>query len=511
MITFDNVYYKASILCMLCTVFSAFTISLAQPVNFSKPTKFSVETSTAVKGIQSQLLTATSDGGALTCGIVSFNRHAISKLSPSGDTEWEKPLNADTGVVISTMTEVSGKNYLITGYTTLEIDSLIIFYEKYAALLDKNGNFVWKMPKDTSAPNKRYFNTSNPFIKCANKRYAVLTNNGVNVFTYKTRPILRFYNEDGILIQEAPQDSLHTVSMFVRSFFQTKDGGFGALIHTRLDTATSQQFWRFDSSGVLLWKQVWADVPYSYDSYYSSAIETKDSTIVVATTAPISDTTYVIMRRFSSSGELQFRRQYAVRDYNSVNQVVETPNQDIVMIGSSYDKFQQAIHPYTSSDICLIRTDYSGNVKWQETFGDSTTSDFGVSIGVVDEHTLYLSCQTGKAEEFTTAFKLVAFKISDAVTRVDEGEVSKSTHSLTISPQPTNTEATLTFTTDSPVNISLRITNLLGVEVLPPIQYQTQIGTNTLHLPTVELANGMYIISINSDNGITSQKLIIAH
>ena len=78
-------------------------------------------------------------------------------------------------------------------------------------------------------------------------------------------------------------------------------------------------------------------------------------------------------------------------------------------------------------------------------------------------------------------------------TAVEEENIGSSFGLITLSPQPTTANTTLTFTMENPVNMNVRIINLFGVEVLPPIQYQTQIGINILHLPTDGLPNGAYI------------------
>ncbi|MBI3231829.1 MAG: T9SS type A sorting domain-containing protein [Candidatus Doudnabacteria bacterium] len=103
------------------------------------------------------------------------------------------------------------------------------------------------------------------------------------------------------------------------------------------------------------------------------------------------------------------------------------------------------------------------------------------------------------------------YKGDVVTTSIEEENTTQTFGSIVLSPQPTNTETTLIFTTESRLDVSIKITNLLGIDAISSIQYQTQAGVNTLRLSTDLIANGVYVVSICSDKFIYSQKLIVAH
>jgi hypothetical protein len=457
-----------------------------------------------MNGIRNDLLIKTSDGGVLSYGKFENNNAIVSKLSRSGITEWESQLNIDSGIDITCMVEVEGNKYQLSGYYYSDSSPDATSPRKYAALLDKSGSIIWKMAKDTSI--KQYFRTNSPFIKCRNNQYAVLADNYLNVFKSLIQPVFRFYNEDGVLLREIAQDTLfNTEYLYIRSFFQTIDGGFGALLHTGINDSTFQQFWRFDSSGQLLWKKVWADVPYSNVSFYSSAIESSDGSIAVATTAPKSngDTTFIILRRFGQNGDLYFKKQYAIRDYNTVSQIVETPNRDLIMVGYSSTRALKATRPYTTADIYIIRTNYAGKVQWQETFGDSTRGEYGTSIAVVDDHTFYIGSGTGKTDDVLSPITPVVFKISDLVSNVEEQEAPSA--GFHISPNPASTSFTISGIDNI---IEIKVMNSLGLEVGSS---REPVGANTSQAIDIStLASGVYFAHCRTATGVVTKPFVVA-
>lgn len=488
----------------LVTLLATFISISAQPTGFSKPTKFTVLSTTVLTGIRNDLLITTSDGGVLSYGKFKNNNAIVSKLSRLGITEWENQLNIDSGIDITCMIEVAGNKYLLSGYYYSDSSPGTDNARKYATLLDKSGAIIWKMAIDTSI--KQYFRTNSPFIKCRNNQYAVLADNYLNVFKSLIQPVFRFYNEDGVLLREIAQDTLfNTEYLYIRSFFQTIDGGFGVLLHTGMNDSTFQQFWRFDSGGQLLWKKVWADVPYSNVSFYSSAIESSDGSIAVATTAPKfnGDTTFIILRRFGQNGDLYFKKQYAIRDYNTVSQIVETPNRDLIMVGYSSTRALKATRPYTTADIYIIRTNYAGKIQWQETFGDSTRGEYGTSIAVVDDHTFYIGSGTGKTDDVLSPITPVVLKISDLVSNVDEQEAPSA--GFHISPNPTSTS----FTISGIDNISeIKVMNSLGMEVAISSE---SVNTNSSQIIDIStLASGVYFAQCRTATGVVTKPFVVA-
>lgn len=483
----------------LFVIFTTLLSISAQPTGFSKPSHFSVTTSSVLNGIRNDLLIKTSDGGALSYGKIQENSAVVTKLSRLGITEWESQLNIDSSVDITHMVEVSQDSYLLSGY----IYTGLISPKKYSVLIDKQGAIIWRMARDTSI--KQYYRSTYPLIKCANKQFAVFRDNGVNLSTYIFKPSIRFYDEAGVFLRVVEYDSIHTETIYIRSFFQTIDGGFGVLLHTGIKDSTFQQFWRFDSSGQLLWKKVWADVPYSNVSFYSSAIESSDGSIAVATTAPKSngDTTFIILRRFGQNGDLYFKKQYAIRDYNTVSQIVETPNRDLIMVGYSSTRALKATRPYTTADIYIIRTNYAGKVQWQETFGDSTRGEYGTSIAVVDDHTFYIGSGTGKTDDVLSPITPVVFKISDLVSNVEEQEAPSA--GFHISPNPASTSFTISGIDNI---IEIKVMNSLGLEVGSS---REPVGANTSQVIDIStLASGVYFAHCRTATGVVTKPFVVA-
>ena len=477
-------------------VTSTLIVSTQLP-NFTNPTNFSVKSVSPLNGKNSYIMISTSDGGALCSGNIDSNNAIITKLSSTGIIEWKTILNKDSSIDITTISEVEGSKYLACGYIygsgnyQFQIDAIL-----YAALLDNNGTIQWRMPIATPS-NRKYFSDFNPLIKCTNEKYALLTTKIFNGQTYKILPALRFYNPNGLLIKETLYDSLHSSMFYVHPFFQTKDNGFVGLVHGEIGVTTFEQLWRLDSNGGILWKKEFTDVSYSTFSYYSSMIELSDGGFFVATTALVNspDTTFIILRRFDNNGNEIIKKKYGIRRLNAITQMQQTPNQDVVMIGYSHNGSQ-----YSGSDICLFRVGPTGKLRWQETFGDSTTGDYGNSISVVDDHTFYIGCGTGKTEDPYTGTRPVVFKISDLVSAVSEQP--EPSDGITISPNPSSTSFTISGIEGV---TSVKILTVLGIEVGAWGE-----GRGARMFDVSDLASGVYFVQFRTQTGVISKPIVVS-
>ncbi len=470
-------------------------VPLQSQPNFTAPTKFSILDSTSLSGVDNDLMIMTSDGGVLRGGYIDSSNAILSKVSATGDIEWETVLNRDSSMYLSKLSEDDNGNFLACGYIYLSGNS--IFQSEgilHAVLLDKKGTIIWKMPIDTSV--KRYLAVLNPIVTCTDGLLAILTIKSANYNTFSIIPALRFYDIQGNIVKEILYDSLHSATMNIAPFLYTRDKGFLALVHCELGTKTFEQLWRIDSSGTLLWKQEWSDVPYSQFGNWSSAIEAKDGGFVVVTTAPkAAGISSIIMRKFDTSGVQLFKKQYGAKVFSAVAQIHETPNGDILMVGYGYSS-----EPYIGSDICIYRTNPSGKLLWQDTFGDSTKGDYGKSIAVIDDHNFYIGYGTGKNLDLLSGTKPHIVKVTDITSSV-EGQ--SELDAFTISPNPTSTS----FTLRGIDNISsMKILNSIGMEV----SRMSFKESGKQEVDVSNLPSGVYFVQIRTSTGMISKPIVIS-
>lgn len=76
-------------------------------------------------------------------------------------------------------------------------------------------------------------------------------------------------------------------------------------------------------------------------------------------------------------------------------------------------------------------------------------------------------------------------------------------------PNPTNSNATLAFNLDQDQNVTLQVYNMLGESVYSDNEGILSSGQHTLMINGSNLNNGVYLVKLTTDNGVTIQRLVI--
>ena len=76
-------------------------------------------------------------------------------------------------------------------------------------------------------------------------------------------------------------------------------------------------------------------------------------------------------------------------------------------------------------------------------------------------------------------------------------------------PNPTNDYLIIDYSLPSTMNVSVRLYNYLGSEVLSTPQATKNTGQNSLKLETRTLSPGVYIVKLEIGTAIISKKIII--
>lgn len=501
-----NFSFVATTLCRVAVETQGEKIAINE---FTTPVKFRVDYNIMINGYYCILSIRTSDGGVLAYSIPDTNRVLLTKVSTTGQIEWESYLGKDSTRTLTGITEVSGIGYEVAGYVTLGT-GFGKPLSRYAARLNYKGEVLWEWKARTGKNNVFY--EPDPLLRCRNGSYCLIRSGGFNIYTDSMCPQMRWFDSSGVSLNEINYDSIYTGHIYATSFFQLADGGLGVLLYCRGNKTNTSffQFWRLDSTGKRIWmKQLPEFHAETVNDAYSCAVPTQDGGFAIVTNKETAASHSIIIQKLDGNGNILFSKKHELYPENVATQVAETPSGDLLFAGICADFRSSASLP---DDFLVFRTNATGKLLWKDKFGDSNSADAVHSLVVTGEHSFILGGYTNAGlEEFVTTAKGVIIKGSDNIASVVEGEQLSNINSFTLSPQPATEKATLTFTMESDVNIAIKITNLLGIDVISPIEYQTQTGVNTLHLPTDGLSNGVYIVSICSDKGITSQKLSIAH
>jgi predicted secreted protein len=148
------------------------------------------------------------------------------------------------------------------------------------------------------------------------------------------------------------------------SVVQTSDGGFALAGYTNSSGAGGYDGWlvKINSSGTMQWNQTYGG---SNDDFAFSVIQTSDSGYALAgiTTSYGAGESNVWLVKTDSLGNIQWNQTYGGRAHNGAFSVVETGDGGYAIAGftNSYGA--------GSNDFWLIKTDSSGNMQWNQTYG----------------------------------------------------------------------------------------------------------------------------------------------
>lgn len=171
-----------------------------------------------------------------------------------------------------------------------------------------------------------------------------------------------------------------------RSLVQTNDGGYAMLGFTRhylVGGVYTSDFWlvKTDSGGNTEWNRTYgAPTDMNLESG-QSLIQTNDGGYALAgfisADGGLIDYDFWLVKT-GSSGDMEWNRTYGGTDWDTATSVVQTSDGGYALAGAtnSYGAGQ--------SDIYLVKTDSTGNMMWNRTYGGSDT-DFGQCVILTDD------------------------------------------------------------------------------------------------------------------------------
>ena len=169
------------------------------------------------------------------------------------------------------------------------------------------------------------------------------------------------------------------------SVVQTSDGGYAVGGWLYSNSVTGNDFWlvKTDSSGNLQWDKTYGG-PESETA--RSMVQTSDGGYALAgeSTMPGEGQKAFWLAKTDSSGNLQWIKRYGESSSSeSAFSVIQTSDGGYALAGSTYSFVS------SSSDFWLVKTDSSGNLQWDKTYGGSNnerarfviqTSDGGYAL-----------------------------------------------------------------------------------------------------------------------------------
>ncbi|MCG2614213.1 T9SS type A sorting domain-containing protein [Terrimonas sp. NA20] len=148
--------------------------------------------------------------------------------------------------------------------------------------------------------------------------------------------------------------------------------------------------YKFDETGKIAWtKQVGA-------SAIRDVIATRDGGIILTGTLDISFINFeTILIKLDASGNEQWNKKIGdLREWEAGRKIIETPEQDFLIVGSSQPEFNIV------SSVYLLKIDRQGNKLWSKTFPEGISTDHGYDVIITSDQG-YLLAGSSNKQPFT--------------------------------------------------------------------------------------------------------------
>jgi hypothetical protein len=155
------------------------------------------------------------------------------------------------------------------------------------------------------------------------------------------------------------------------SVVRTADGGYALAGHTNSFGAGERDAWlvKTDSSGNMQWNKTYGGTG---DEYASSVVQTSDGGYALACTRWIDSARDVWLLKTDSSGNMQWNKTYGRGGDGAAHSMIQTADGGYALAGQTYGSGG-------GLDAWLLKTDSSGNMQWNKTYG-GTGTEIGLSV-----------------------------------------------------------------------------------------------------------------------------------
>ena len=150
------------------------------------------------------------------------------------------------------------------------------------------------------------------------------------------------------------------------------------------------RIFKLDGSGNILWQNEVDPGDYRSTSIRSIVVAQDGGYVILGTTIPPgTDWNQVYMAKLDQSGNVMWQRDYG-GDRSDVGYSVEVTDDGGYVISGSTTSFG-----VSSRDVYLVRTDPSGELLWQRTYGQDEYADLALSVAVAPDGGYIIGARTG--------------------------------------------------------------------------------------------------------------------
>jgi hypothetical protein len=177
---------------------------------------------------------------------------------------------------------------------------------------------------------------------------------------------------------------------FDHSVQQTSDGGYVLVGYTASFGAGQEDVWliKTDSSGNVQWSKTYGGVD---DEIGRSVQQTSDGGYVIAGYKDLGSPNYADfwLIKTDSSGNVQWNKTYGGATVDTAFSVQQTSDGGYIITGQTYS------FGAGDADFWLVKSDSAGNMQWSQTYGGAETTDFPFCVRQTSDQGYIIAGSTG--------------------------------------------------------------------------------------------------------------------
>jgi hypothetical protein len=281
-------------------------------------------------------------------------------------SEWTQIYGQSGDNEIYSVVQTSDGGYALGGFTN---SSGAGGYDFWLVKTDVNGSIIWSQTYGGAGDDYAH-----SVIQTSDGGYALAGSTNsfgpgeINAYLVKT-------NANGNIVWNQTYGGRATNE--AAAMIQTRDGGYAMAGYTDSYGAGGEDFWliKTDQNGNMLWNKTYGGPG---DDEASSVIQTSDGGYAIAgyTSSYGSALFSFWLVKTDSLGDPQWNQTYAygAAGDNEASSVIQTSDGGYAVAGITND---------TSSDtyyFWLVKTDQNGTTMWSQTYGDSTGDQFAQAV-----------------------------------------------------------------------------------------------------------------------------------
>jgi len=269
------------------------------------------------------------------------------------------------------------------------------------------------------------------------------------------------------------------------------------------DVDCDVQLIKADASGNIEWTRNFGGN--RYDKGFSVA-RAVDGGYIIAGYKTVPDRNYhykFYLIKTSGEGFVEWERTYGGTVGERALSVRQTVDGGYIMAGHS-QSFGQG-----GNDIYIVKTDGSGNLEWQDVFGEYS-DEIGECIRQVSDGNYVV---TGHAENFGGAYHdafLMKIRPGQVGLEDEPSEIAPRTFIMQENyPNPFNSATTICYMLPGPSDVTIVIYDLLGREIETLFQGHKPAGSHQVVWNAGNLKSGSYFCKIESDRYSETKKMVL--